>query len=374
MNVRFAAFCCVAECSACLQFVVCAAAALSIMAACGSRSRRNASESVACKVCATLFFSLVVHCVSPTQAVPSLVPEGKQALLLIRQALAVFTVTLLPNQKSQLLPWDPGADPCQDYWVGVGCICAEECTVKSLNLSAANLRQQTLYGGLPDVFSQLQGLEVIDVSNQRLSGPVPESILTHPTLKRAFLQSNLFVGDILDSNVSLSASLEVLNVEYNMLSGPVDSRLCSLNNVMLAGNPSLCGPIPSCLGRNLQGGVLGTGLMAGLDFGRQCSAPTAQCTGVSLAVPQLIRARVGASDGSHCTIHLQGAILGTSNFNITFSPLENVDALVVRFTGVGILEFGGWFWMTRKMGSMLTTSDAPYQVCPPQQHFNHCKQ
>lgn len=291
---------------------------------------------------------------------------ARGALLRILEVLEVYKYSGEHDGQTQHLPWDPGADPCASGWIGVQCLCTEgeaQCNVLSLNLSATTVGlEYILYGYLPDVFSQLPKLEAIDLSNQQLSGTLPRSILSHVTLKTAFLQHNLFVGGILDADVSLSTSLEVLDVSFNMLAGPIDDRLCSLDSLTLLSNPSLCGSVPSCLSRKIQGGAPATGLMRSLGLGRECSVQTAWCTELPLALPQPIRESVGISDGTHCTTHVEGSVLGSNEFNITFSPLESVDALSLSFSGVGSTDFDGWFWMTSNMHSLVKTIDAP----PPQ--------
>ena len=153
----------------------------------------------------------------------------------------------------------------------------------------------------------------------------------------------------------MSPSLEVLDVRFNMLSGPLDSRLCSVKTLKLTSNSRLCGMLPDCLAPILHGGVSGTELLSGnLDWvglGHYCTVPTAQCTGVPIAIPEPVRETIGESDGTHCTAVMQGTMTGTDDFNITFSSVENVDALVLKITGVGVLTFGGWFWTSSELHS-----------------------
>lgn len=337
-----------------------------MMAASSRRCRHYGPINATYNVCTLLLCFSLVHCgIAELQAPSSLAPEAKGALLHIRQELALYNVASVLEGKSQLLPWDPGADPCD--WVGVNCACSEPsraaCTVTSMNLSAASLGPQySLYGRLPDVFKEFVRLSVIDVSHQQVSGPVPQSLLSHPTLKAAFLHDNLFTGGVVHENTSLSSSLKVLDVGSNMLAGPIDSRLCSLVTLMLANNPALCGSIPPCLSRSLKHGVLGTGLLNGLGVGRECSIARAQCTGVPLSLPQPIRDSVGVSDGTYCTLDMQAAVTGARSVNITFSPLTNVDALTLSFTGVGLSDMGGWFWMSPTLHSLLKATDAPQEV------------
>ena len=344
--------------------------------AASSRAYRG-SSSVAHNVCCVLLVFSLGLCASPASLASSQVPVlEKQALLRIRQELSIYAHSSKPDDQPQMLPWDPGTDPCDGGWVGVQCICSEEqpaeCKVQSLNLSATypNLKNQekVIYGRLPDVFSELKGLQMVDVSQQQLAGPLPEGIFTHPTLEFAYLQNNLFSGNILNANTSLSPSLGVLDVGFNMLSGPIDGRLCSLRALTLASNPSICGQIPACLDQVVQGGVSGTALLAGIGSGHECTVPTPQCTGVPLALPEPIRDSVGVSDGTQCAVYLQGTMLGMDSFNITFSSVENVDALLLKVTGVGVLYFSGWFWMDSELHALLSESVSPNQVCPPLQH------
>jgi hypothetical protein len=49
-----------------------------------------------------------------------------------------------------------------------------------------------------------------------------------------------------DGVVVPANSLVTLNVRYNMLSGPLDDSLCSIDDVGIAGNSMLCGARDQC--------------------------------------------------------------------------------------------------------------------------------
>lgn len=72
-----------------------------------------------------------------------------------------------------------------------GVICDSEGHVSDIILDTKGLR-----GALPDSFSQLTGLEYLELPNNRISGAVPQNIFDSSVLKEVSLDNNMLVGEI----------------------------------------------------------------------------------------------------------------------------------------------------------------------------------
>ncbi|OAY77997.1 putative inactive leucine-rich repeat receptor-like protein kinase [Ananas comosus] len=219
-----------------------------------------------------------------------------------RNALLTFKAGMV-DPRNFLSSWE-GEDCCK--WRGVVCsnitghvvklnlrnpcdIFFEECSkpnqgkIAIINgLYQAMLRSNKFSGGIPEQIAQLGSLqgeelpilkilylfESIDLSNNNLSGEIPDEITDLQTQQYLNLSRNNLIGHIpekigemrslesldlamnkLSGNIprSLSAltSLSHLNLSYNNLSGviPIGNQLQTLDDPSIyIGNPYLCGP------------------------------------------------------------------------------------------------------------------------------------
>ncbi|KAJ4789557.1 LRR receptor-like serine/threonine-protein kinase GSO1 [Rhynchospora pubera] len=125
---------------------------------------------------------------------------------------------------------------------------------KSLNLvydsdnlyywKSIDLSNNTLTGEIPQNMVFLAGLLNLNLSHNHLIGEIPFEIGNMTSLESLDLQMNNLSGSIPQS-MSLLYSLEVLNLSYNNLSGsiPTGHQLQSLDDPSIySGNPNLCGP------------------------------------------------------------------------------------------------------------------------------------
>ncbi|KAI3507809.1 hypothetical protein L1887_22804 [Cichorium endivia] len=126
----------------------------------------------------------------------------------------------LQNAFDVLQEW--GGDPCLPtpyFWEWIKCNDDLIPRVTLLNLTGFNL-----YGPLPD-FGDMDALEIIDLHNNSLTGPIPDFLGDLPNLKQLFLEENQFSGSIPRS----------LTTNSNL-------------NLSLTGNPLLCTNVKSCPG------------------------------------------------------------------------------------------------------------------------------
>ncbi|KAL6183169.1 hypothetical protein ACLB2K_044580 [Fragaria x ananassa] len=106
-------------------------------------------------------------------------------------------------------------------------------------ISVVSLKNNTIWGKMMD-FSFNQKLTRIDISQNRLSGPMSSSVLSLGRLESLSVESNWLVGLIPALNQS---TLKALNLSYNMFSGPIPTTqaLRKFGNNSYFGNSGLCG-------------------------------------------------------------------------------------------------------------------------------------
>lgn len=202
-------------------------------------------------------------------------------------AFAAATIVDWPIQRST-------SEPCATAWQGITCSCggdARPCAadeaphVTAIALPATATGGARLYGTLADVLAALPRLQSLDVSNQRLFGPLPASLFAHPALASARLDGNLFSGSLLPVGVrEVTAPLATLDVRYNALSGEVPPALCGLRALALDGNAMLCGQLPPCFAQGAELTAAHTGAAQRRSFAGACvPAIASPFSGVSRA-------------------------------------------------------------------------------------------
>ncbi|XP_010273297.1 PREDICTED: probable LRR receptor-like serine/threonine-protein kinase At5g59680 [Nelumbo nucifera] len=138
----------------------------------------------------------------------------------------VRVLSMLQQTFVQLQNWS--GDPCLPNgfpWDWVLC----SINTETPQITALNLSNYGLQGSLPD-FSALDTLQLIDLSNNSLSGEIPS-----------------FLGNL--------PSLNMLNLANNSFSGLIPSSLTNNNNLTLvySGNVDLCAPNQSSCDKSVNG-------------------------------------------------------------------------------------------------------------------------
>ncbi|KAL6201510.1 hypothetical protein ACLB2K_025224 [Fragaria x ananassa] len=90
------------------------------------------------------------------------------------------------------------------------------------NLQVLDLSQNRLSGYFPDQFGSLNGLKVLDIGRNNFSGSLPTSMSDMSTLSSLDISQNHFTGPLPNN---LPDSLEFFNASYNDLSGDVPENL-----------------------------------------------------------------------------------------------------------------------------------------------------
>ncbi|KAK6264780.1 Serine-threonine/tyrosine-protein kinase [Theobroma cacao] len=109
-------------------------------------------------------------------------------------------------------------------------------------LTELYLDDNHLSEAIPDSFQQLKSLIDLDLSGNNLSGQLPPSFGNLSSLTTLHLQNNRISG-LLD--VLQDLPLSDLNVENNILSGPIPAKLLNIPNFRKDGNPFNTTILPS---------------------------------------------------------------------------------------------------------------------------------
>ncbi|PKI55439.1 LRR receptor-like serine/threonine-protein kinase GHR1 [Punica granatum] len=121
-------------------------------------------------------------------------------------------------------------------------------TPQFVRLNHLNLSYNSFSGSLPKVLTQYPKLGVLDLSFNQLNGPLLHDLLSVPTLRELYLHNNALTGAVgLPSTTSSpEPTLRVLDLSHNKFDGSLPDKIGSLSRLQvlnLAGN-NLSGSLP----------------------------------------------------------------------------------------------------------------------------------
>ncbi|KAH7651416.1 Non-specific serine/threonine protein kinase protein, partial [Dioscorea alata] len=153
--------------------------------------------------------------------------------------------------------WNFTVDPCSGNFgwvdpnsskdVAVNVTCGA-CNTTSCHITSIILKSQNLTGVLPDEFSNLSYLQVIDLSRNYLNGTIPLAWASLPLITLSLL-GNRISGNI-PKELSGITTLHELVLDDNLIQGSIPQSLHNLTNLKrldLSGN-NFSGELPKSLG------------------------------------------------------------------------------------------------------------------------------
>ncbi|KAK4742536.1 hypothetical protein SAY87_000537 [Trapa incisa] len=152
-----------------------------------------------------------------------------------QQALLQFASSV-PHARR--LNWTSASPVCSS-WIGV------TCDSQGIRVTSLRLPGIGLIGPLPpNTIGKLDGLITLSLRSNRLSGDLPNDVLSLPSLRNIFLQNNIFSGKIPGN---LSSSLTVIDLAYNSFSGEIPVTFQNLKQlaILYLQRNSLTGHIPN---------------------------------------------------------------------------------------------------------------------------------
>ncbi|CAN8305554.1 unnamed protein product [Cochlearia groenlandica] len=132
-----------------------------------------------------------------------------------------------------------GGDPCGEKWQGVIC--------DSSNITEIRIRGMGVGGGLSDTLADFSSIQVMDFSNNHISGTIPQALPS--SIRNLSLSGNRFTGNI-PFTLSFLSDLSELSLGNNVLSGDIPDyfqQLTKLTKLDLSSN-ILTGSLPPSMG------------------------------------------------------------------------------------------------------------------------------
>ncbi|XP_044358888.1 probably inactive leucine-rich repeat receptor-like protein kinase At5g48380 [Triticum aestivum] len=161
------------------------------------------------------------------------------------QCLLSVQESVIDSKGILMSSWDFVANTTDGYicrFTGVECWHPDENKVYALRLGNLGLE-----GPFPQGLQNCTSLNMLDLSSNNFSGPIPPNISWQLSyLSSLDLSFNKFSGEIPDSIANLM-NLNGLNFQHNQLSGRIPASLQKFIDSYFAGNQELCGtPLYKC--------------------------------------------------------------------------------------------------------------------------------
>ncbi|XP_037407731.1 probably inactive leucine-rich repeat receptor-like protein kinase At5g48380 [Triticum dicoccoides] len=155
------------------------------------------------------------------------------------QCLLSVQESVIDSKGILMSSWDFVTNTTGGYicrFTGVECWHPDENKVYALRLSNLGLE-----GPFPQGLQHCTSLNILDLSSNKLSGPIPADISWRLSYVSSLdLSFNKFSGEIPDSIANL-INLNGLNLQHNQLSGRIPASLQKFDASYFAGNQELCG-------------------------------------------------------------------------------------------------------------------------------------
>ncbi|KAL6561908.1 LRR receptor-like serine/threonine-protein kinase ghr1 [Orobanche gracilis] len=191
--------------------------------------------------------SMVTSATLHTLNLSSNMLSGELPLLMGTCAVIDLSRNQFEGNLIRLLKWENVEilDLSQNHLMGP----MPEVTAQFLRLNYLNLSFNSLNGSLPKAITLFPKLTILDVSFNQLSGHILTTLLTSSTLSELYLQNNILSGSIDFSPLSHDSDLHILDLSNNQLNGQLPNGLGSFTGLQVlnvAGN-SFSGPLPTSI-------------------------------------------------------------------------------------------------------------------------------
>ncbi|KAJ9160286.1 hypothetical protein P3X46_025700 [Hevea brasiliensis] len=165
-----------------------------------------------------------------------------------RISLLEFKAKIVSDPFGILSSWNDSVNFCQ--WQGV------ICGLKHHRVVSLNLHGLSLSGTISSYTGNLTFLRVLNLSDNKFYGEIPQEVGRLFRLRHFYLKNNTLGGQI-PINISFCSELRVISLAINRLVGEIPAELGSLKKLvaLLLGSNNLTGKIPHSVGNlsSLQG-------------------------------------------------------------------------------------------------------------------------
>ncbi|KAL6567246.1 LRR receptor-like serine/threonine-protein kinase ghr1 [Orobanche gracilis] len=173
--------------------------------------------------------------------------SGKPPVLMGTCAVIDLSRNQFEGNLTRLLKWENVEilDLSQNHLTGP----IPEVTAQFLRLNYLNLSFNSLNGSIPKSITLFPKLTILDVSFNQLSGHILTTLLTSSTLNELYLQNNILSGSIDFSPLSNDSDLRILDLSNNQLNGQLPNALGSFTGLQVlnvAGN-NFSGTLPTSI-------------------------------------------------------------------------------------------------------------------------------
>lgn len=123
------------------------------------------------------------------------------------------------------------------------------CFINSTSLRFLNLANNLFFGKIPSSFGSLHVLSLLNLRNNSFSGGIPTSMRNCTNLEMIDLGENRLTGNIPTWLGDNTSSLIVLSLRFNEFHGTIPSSMCNLQRIQVLDLSSnkISGHIPKCL-------------------------------------------------------------------------------------------------------------------------------